>query len=265
MKSLVILKIGGNVVDAPSVLNSVLRDFSTWQYHSILVHGGGKIAGKLMERLGIAPQMVEGRRITDRETLDIVTMVYAGLINKNIVAALQNCSCNAIGLTGADANIIPAKKRPIKEVDYGFVGDVKPENIPTDTIVSFLNAGLVPVIAPITHNCKGALLNTNADTIASSMAIALAKKFRVKLIFCFEKKGVLSNPDDENSVIESLNEVTYWKYKTEGIITTGMIPKLDNAFAALRSGVSELYICNPNGLKTDCREGTLITLNSHDE
>ena len=258
MESLIILKIGGNVIDDPPVFEAVLRDFAVWQTPRILVHGGGKIASKLMEKLGIAPKMVEGRRITDRETLDIVTMVYAGLINKNMVATLQSHSCNAIGLTGADANVIPARKRPVKEVDYGFVGDVDPACIPYETLGNFLKAGLVPVIAPLTHDGAGSLLNTNADTIASCVSIALAKMFRVQLIFCFEKNGVLRDPADDNSVIDFLDETLFRQYKDEGVITAGMIPKLDNAFAALHSGVAEVRICNPDGLKAGQLGGTSI-------
>ena len=246
-KSLTLLKIGGNVIDNPSVLESVLRDFSSLQCNKILVHGGGKIASKLMTQLGIVPKMIEGRRITDRETLDVVTMVYAGLINKNIVAALQRLSCNAIGLTGADANLIPAKIRPVKDVDYGFVGDPIPDYVSANTINDIVNMGLVPVIAPITHS-EGILLNTNADTVASSVAVAMAKKNRVNLIFCFEKNGVLRNIDDESSVIDFLDQKLYGRYKDDGVISAGMIPKLDNAFAALHANVSEVRICSPEGI-----------------
>ena len=249
MKTLIVLKTGGNVVDDPLVLESVLRDFSEWNSDKILIHGGGKIASKLMTKLGIVPKMVEGRRITDREALDVVTMVYAGLINKNIVAALQSHSCNAIGLSGADANVIPAKIRPVKNIDYGFVGDLNHECIAANTINNFLEMGLVPVIAPITHNSEGILLNTNADTIASSVAVAMTKIFHVQLVFCFEKKGILRNMDDENSVIDFIDEQLYRDYKNEGIISAGMIPKLDNAFAALHNGVEEVRICSPLGIK----------------
>ena len=255
---MIILKIGGNVIDNPPVLETVLRDFAGWQGSKILVHGGGKIANRLMEKIGIVPKLVEGRRVTDRETLEIVTMVYGGLINKNIVAALQSFSCNAIGMTGADANIIPAAKRPVKEVDYGFVGDVNADCIAGDVLCGFLRAGLVPVLAPITHDGAGLLLNTNADTIASTVAITLSKAFKVKLVFCFEKKGVLRDPDDDDSVIDFIDEDLYSRYKSEGIITKGMIPKLDNAFAALRSGVAELRICSPDGLNSG---GTKIMVN----
>jgi len=256
MKSLTVLKIGGNVIDCQHVLEGVLRDFATWQGAKILVHGGGKVANKLMTQLGIEPKMVDGRRITDRETLDIVTMVYGGLINKNIVATLQSNSCNAIGLTGADANVIPATKRQVKNVDYGYVGDLKQDCISSDTIAGFLETGLVPVIAPITHDSAGTLLNTNADTIASSVAVAMSKTFKVFLVYCFEKKGVLRNPADDNSVIDFLDEILYNQYKNEGIITAGMIPKLDNAFEALHSGVYEVIKCCPGGFK----EGTRIVV-----
>jgi acetylglutamate kinase len=257
METLIILKIGGNVIDNPSVMETVLCDFASWQSRKIMVHGGGKIAGRMMEKLGITPKMVEGRRITDRETLDIVTMVYAGLLNKNIVAMLQSHSCNAIGLTGADANLLRAVKRPVKEIDYGYAGDLSPDSASVAMLENLLTAGLVPVLAPITHDGAGMLLNTNADTIASNVAVAMAKIFNVRLVFCFEKKGVLRNPEDDDSVIRFLNEELYRQYKNEGIITAGMIPKLDSAFDALRSGVSEVRICSPSGLN----EGTIIRLN----
>jgi len=258
MESIIVLKIGGNVIDNPSALEAVLRDFAAWRSPKILVHGGGKIANNLMEKLGIMPKMVEGRRITDRETLDVVTMVYAGLINKNMVATLQSHACNAIGLTGADANLIPAIKRPVKDIDYGFVGDLNPCCISADTLANLIKAGLVPVMAPVTHDRTGLLLNTNADTIASSIAIALAKIFRVQLVFCFEKNGVLRDPDDEQSVIDFIDEALYRQYKEEGIITAGMIPKLDNAFAALQSGVDEVRLCSPEGLKAGLEGGTIV-------
>lgn len=261
MELLTILKIGGNVIDNPPLLETVLCDFAAWESPKILIHGGGKIANKLMERLNIVPKIVEGRRITDRETLDTVTMVYAGLINKNVVAVLQKASCNAIGLTGADANVIPARKRPVKEIDYGFVGDVEPENISGARLSKLINIGLVPVMAPITHDEQGSLLNTNADTIASSVAVALAHKYEVRLVFCFEKNGVLRNPDDDNSVIEFLDEPLFRKYKTEGVITAGMIPKLENAFTALHRGVNEVRICSPAGLKCGQKSGTAIQIN----
>ncbi|HEX3007214.1 MAG TPA: acetylglutamate kinase [Bacteroidales bacterium] len=251
MDQLTVLKIGGNILDNEAFLENLLDSFSLLQGKKILVHGGGKIANVLMEKLGIAPKMVEGRRITDEETLKIVTMVYAGLINKNLVAQLQKRGCESIGLTGADANIIPAVKRPAKEVDYGFVGDVYPKDISSNTIINFLSMGLVPVCAPITHNGEGDLLNTNADTIASSVAIALAPFFHVNLVYCFEKNGVLMNPADENSVISRIDMNAFTEYKASGVISAGMIPKLDNAFAAINSGVKQVTICGPAAFRQD--------------
>jgi len=256
MKTIIILKIGGNVIDSPPVLDKVLRDFAAWQTPRILVHGGGKIASKLMGNMGVVPKMVEGRRITDRETLDIVTMVYAGLINKNMVATLQSHACNAIGLTGADANLIPAVKRPVKDIDYGFVGDLKPGGIETTMLTTLIQNGLVPVMAPITHDGAGSLLNTNADTIASNVAMALVETFRVQLVFCFEKRGVLRDTDDEQSVIDLMDMPLFLKYKEENIITAGMIPKLNNAFDALKNGVDEVRICSPENLT----KGTIIKM-----
>jgi acetylglutamate kinase len=248
-KTITILKTGGNVIDHPEVLDAVLQDFASWEPARVFVHGGGKIADKLMKQLGVEPKMINGRRITDRQTLDIVAMVYAGLINKNIVAKLQQYGCNAIGLCGADANVIPAVKRPVGDVDYGFVGDVNVQDIQTEQLGKMLDAGLTPVMAPITHDRQGTLLNTNADTIASSMAIALSQRYEVHLVYCFEKNGVLSNSSDANSVIDVLDETNFRKYKDEGIITAGMIPKLENAFDALRGGVAEVRICSPEGVK----------------
>jgi len=204
---------------------------------------------------------VDGRRITDEKTLEIVTMVYAGWINKSLVCQLQARNCNAFGLTGADGNIIPAVKRPVKEIDYGFVGDINTSAINAIAMRGLIEQKLVPVLAPITHNKQGSLLNTNADTIASSMAIALASYYDVKLIYCFEKNGVLSNPDDEASVINGISEQEFNNYKSQGIIHSGMIPKLDNAFAALKSGVAEIVICGPQAFQVEnAIKGTTITL-----
>jgi acetylglutamate kinase len=259
--NLTILKIGGNVLDNSLLLNSVLDSFAAIKENKILIHGGGKIANVLMKQLGIEPKMVDGRRITDEKTLEIVTMVYAGWINKSLVSQLQARHCNAFGLTGADGNTIPAIKRPVKEVDYGFVGDLNTSKINTKVIGGLLEQQLVPVFAPITHNENGILLNTNADTIASSLAIALAQYHNVKLIYCFEKNGVLSNPEDESSVIGQINEESFKNYKSQGIIHSGMIPKLDNAFAALKTGVAEIVICGPDAFQaTNAVKGTNITL-----
>lgn len=261
MKSLTILKIGGNILDNQDLLPAMLDNFAAIEGNKILIHGGGKIANVLMKQLGIEPKMVDGRRITDDKTLEIVTMVYGGLINKGLVCSLQARGCNTIGLTGADANVIPAVKRPVKEIDYGFVGDVDTSKINADTIEKLLNQDLVPIFAPLTHDSKGSMLNTNADTIASSVAVALAKSFKVKLIYCFEKKGVLSDVNDENSVIGDIDENTYTQYKSQGAIHSGMIPKLDNAFNALKAGVSQIVICGPEAFKTtNPEQGTTIHL-----
>lgn len=254
---LFVVKIGGNVIDDEKQLSSFLDDFSSVQGNKILVHGGGKIATDLSKQLGIEAKMVDGRRITDADTLKVVQMVYGGLINKNIVAKLQSRNCNAIGLTGADANIILAKKRPVKDVDYGFVGDV--EKVNADQVSAILNSGFSPVIAPLTHDGKGQMLNTNADTMASAIAVAMAKNAEVHLIYCFEKSGVLKNINDENSIIEKMNFADYEKYKTEGIISKGMIPKLDNAFDAIKQGVKSVIICNAkdlHGVTSGKRAGT---------
>ena len=261
MAHLTILKIGGNVLDNAILLNSVINSFASLKDKKILIHGGGKIANVLMKQLGVEPKMVDGRRITDEKTLEIVTMVYAGWINKSLVCQLQALNCNAFGLTGADGNIIPAVKRPVKDIDYGFVGDIDTSAINASAMCGLIEQKLVPVLAPITHDKQGSLLNTNADTIASSMAIALASHYNVKLIYCFEKNGVLSNPDDEASVINRISEQDLNNYKSKGVIHSGMIPKLDNAFAALKSGVAEIVICGPQAFQAEnAIKGTTITL-----
>lgn len=261
MKQLTILKIGGNLLDNQELLSDMLDNFAAIQGHKILIHGGGKIANVLMNQLGIQPKMINGRRITDEKTLEIVTMVYGGLINKNLVCSLQARGCNALGLTGADANVIPAVKRPVKDVDYGFVGDLDASKINTAILENMLSQGMVPVFAPLTHDGKGSMLNTNADTIASSVAISMAKLFQVKLVYCFEKKGVLSDPNNNDSVIAEINEKLYAGYKLQGTIHSGMIPKLDNAFDALKSGVSQIIICGPEAFKYQNPEtGTTIHL-----
>lgn len=261
MKHLTIIKIGGNILDNPELLKTMLDSFVKTEGGKMLIHGGGKIANVLMKQMGIEPKMVDGRRITDEKTLEIVTMVYGGLINKNLVCQLQSRGCNAIGLTGADANIIPAVKRPVKEIDYGFVGDIDTSKINSDTLAIFISNELTPVIAPLTHDDNGSILNTNADTIASSVAIALSSHFKVRLVYCFEKKGVLSNVNDEDSVIHKINEKQFASLKGAGAIHSGMIPKLDNAFSALKAGVSEIIICGPDAFQTNnLYAGTLIEL-----
>jgi acetylglutamate kinase len=244
MTKLHIVKIGGNIVDDANQLDNFLETFADLPDYKILIHGGGKIASAISLSMGIVPKMVDGRRITDEETLRVVTMVYAGLINKNIVAKLQSYDCLAIGLTGADANIIPAKKRPVKEIDYGFVGDVDESAMNGESLKKMLEAGFVPVIAPLTHDGQGQMLNTNADTIASAIAVALSQDFEVELLYCFEKDGVLRDVNDTASLIASISSKEYASLKEEGIITEGMIPKLDNAFAALRLGVRSVYVAH---------------------
>ncbi|MGX5688926.1 acetylglutamate kinase [Arcticibacter tournemirensis] len=242
MDNLYVIKIGGNVIDNSENLHYFLNDFASLKGYKVLVHGGGKIATDLSHTLGVEPKMVEGRRITDIETLRVVTMVYAGLINKNIVAQLQRYQCNAIGLTGADANLIRATKRPVKEIDYGFVGDLSEASVEKSTLSKLLETGLIPVFPAITHDGEGQLLNTNADTIASAIAVALSGLYRVSLVYCFEKKGVLRDVDDEASVISSISSSGFETLKADGIIAGGMLPKLHNAFQAIKSGVNEVYI-----------------------
>lgn len=238
-----ILKIGGKLLADELQLTKMLEVFTGMEGHKILVHGGGNRANELIKDLGIEPKMINGRRITDEPTLEIVTMVYAGLINKGLVARLQAIQCPAIGLSGADGNVILAHKRIVKDIDYGFAGDI--DAVGVNTFKHLLSGGLVPVCCAITHDGKGQLLNTNADTIASRLAVALAPHYRVRLQYSFERPGVLKDPSDNNSVISSLNRTSYEQYKAEGVITDGMIPKLDNAFAGLDAGVSEIVIGNP--------------------
>lgn len=240
MEKLTLIKVGGKIVEEPDTLQQLLRDFSSIEGHKVLVHGGGRSATRIASQLGIESQMVNGRRITDAEMLKVVTMVYGGLVNKNIVAGLQALQVNALGLTGADMNIMRSDKRPVKDVDYGFVGDVKEVN--ADVLASLIQQGIVPVLAPLTHDKQGNMLNTNADTIAGEAAKALAKYFDVTLMFCFEKKGVLLNEDDDESVIPEIDRASFQKYVAEGIIQGGMIPKLENAFQAIDAGVKEVII-----------------------
>jgi acetylglutamate kinase len=242
MDKLSIIKVGGKVVEDSESLNTFINRFMHISGYKILIHGGGRTATNLAERLGIETKMVNGRRITDKPMLDVVTMVYGGLVNKKIVAALQALKCNALGLTGADLNLITAVKRPVGEIDYGFAGDVR--NVNTIELRMLINENIVPVIAPLTHDGLGNILNTNADTIASELAIALAGNFQVFLYYCFEKRGVLLNPDDDNSTISELDAGMYAKYTGEGVINSGMIPKLYNGFRAKRNGVKEVLITN---------------------
>ncbi|NNV55257.1 acetylglutamate kinase [Limnovirga soli] len=240
MEPLYVIKIGGNIIDDEAQLSSFLTAFAGIEGKKILVHGGGKLATKLAAQLGVEQQMIEGRRVTDVDTLRIVTMVYAGYINKNIVAHLQANQCNAIGLCGADGNILQSHKRQHATIDYGFVGDVDKVNTPV--LQSLLAQQVTVVMAPITHNMEGQLLNTNADTIAQEIAQAMSALYQVHLIYSFEKAGVLLNADDDSTVIPAITQASYAQLKQQNIIFAGMIPKLDNAFAALNRGVHRVVI-----------------------
>jgi acetylglutamate kinase len=240
LEKLYVIKVGGNIIDDPVKLSSFLKDFSSINEKKILVHGGGKLATKLADQLGIRQKMIEGRRITDAETLKIIIMVYAGYINKNIVAQLQANSCQAIGICGVDGNLIQAHKRNHPTIDYGYVGDI--DKVSAERFTQFLTLGFIPVIAPLTHDGKGLLLNTNADTIAQEISKSMSASFEVTLIFSFEKSGVLSNAEDDHSVIDNINPESYKKLKEKKIIFAGMIPKLDNAFIALDHGVKQVIV-----------------------
>ena len=246
MDRLTIIKVGGKVVEEPDSLNALLDQFHKISGNKILVHGGGTTATEIAKKLGIKTKMVDGRRVTDDRMLDVVIMVYGGLVNKKVVAGLQARSCNAIGLSGADLDMIIARKRPVKDIDYGFVGDI--EDVNSKELRLLINENVVPVIAPLTHDGRGQILNTNADTIASEIAIELANFYTIYLFYCFDKKGVLLDPDDESSIIYDLDPELYEKYKTENVITEGMIPKLDTGFKAKRKGVKEVLITNAENI-----------------
>ena len=248
MQALHIIKIGGNVIDNSENLHRFLKDFTALDGFKILVHGGGKVASQISETMGIAANLVDGRRITDIDTLRVVTMVYGGLINKNMVAQLQRYGNNAIGLTGADGDFIRAKKRVVKTIDYGFVGDLSDESIKPGNISKLLDNGFTPVFCALTHDGEGQLLNTNADTIASALAVALSGSYETTLIYCFEKKGVLQDIDDDDSLIRDIDPERYERLKTEKIIHSGMLPKLDNAFTAISCGVKAVIIGHSDDL-----------------
>lgn len=261
-----LVKVGGGIVENEVSLNNLLDKFARIEGLKVLVHGGGRSATKIAEQLGIAQTMIGGRRITDAETLKVVTMVYAGLVNKNIVAQLQARGINALGLTGADMNVIQSHKRPLKkvkmedgstqEVDYGFVGDI--DQVNADLLADLIAKGVVPVLSPIGHDTQGSLLNTNADTIAAETAKALAKHFEVTLMFCFEKKGVLSNPDDDDSVIPTITVAEFPQLVEQGVVSGGMLPKLENSFAAIAAGVEKVVITLADAID-DPSAGTHLT------
>ena len=258
-EKITLVKVGGAVVEDELQLSQLLRDFAAIEGRKVLVHGGGRKATKMAERLGIETHMVNGRRITDEAMLEVVTMVYGGLVNKNLVARLQANGVNAIGLTGADGDIIRSHKRPPmvvdgSPVDFGFVGDV--DRADGDLLSHLIEAGITPVIAPLTHDDKGHILNTNADTMASETAKALARLYDVTLIFSFEKKGVLSNPDNDDSVIPVITRADFNRYKADGTISGGMLPKIENALAAVDAGVSKVIITLATAI--DGKHGTVI-------
>lgn len=246
--ALSIVKIGGNIVDNPEALESFLYDFHQLEGHKLLVHGGGIMASKMAKQLGIETKMLNGRRITDEETLKLVTMVYAGWGNKNIVALLQKMGCNAIGLSGADANTIPAIRRSPVPIDFGFAGDPDPNKTNTGFISQLIESGITPVFCAITHDGNGSLLNTNADTIAYTVATALSEKYGVTIYYCFEKEGVLKDVNDPESLIPTMTKEEYEAYKRQGFIVEGMIPKLDNSFRAIEQGVSEVVVLHAKNL-----------------
>ncbi|MEJ1223236.1 acetylglutamate kinase [Sediminicola sp. 1XM1-17] len=257
-QKLSIIKIGGNVIEDESELSRFLSAFSAMEGLKILVHGGGKLATQLAEKLGIKSQLVGGRRITDEESLKVITMVYGGLANKNIVAQLQANNCNAIGLSGADGNTIQAHKRPVKTIDYGYAGDV--DGINANTINALLTSGLVPVFCAITHNGKGQLLNTNADTIASEIAIGMSTLYETTLYYCFEKKGVLLDIAKDDSVVKHINTKSYQDLLDQKIIADGMLPKMENCFHALNKKVSKVCIGDISMLQPNSTLFTTITL-----
>ncbi|WP_378172298.1 acetylglutamate kinase [Aquimarina sp. SS2-1] len=257
-QKLLVAKIGGNIIEDKNALDSFLNDFAKVKGHKILIHGGGKSATKLASRLGVKTEMIDGRRITSAENLEIVVMTYAGLLNKTIVAGLQKNSCNALGLTGADANLIRADKRPAQFVDYGFVGDVTSVN--SKILTGFLELGITPVFCAVTHDMNGQLFNTNADTIASEIASAMGVHYDVSLFYCFELKGVLENIEDKDSVIEHINLEKYTELRDAEVIADGMLPKLKNCFDALQKDVSKVHIANADFIKDNTIKHTTLSL-----
>ena len=253
-EKITVIKVGGKIVEESNSLGDLLNRFANIEGHKVLIHGGGRSATRMAERLGIESRMVNGRRITDEETLQVVTMVYGGLVNKNIVAQLQARGINALGLTGTDCNIIKAHKRPVTDIDYGFVGNV--DSVNAEMLARLIGQGIIPVIAPLTHDGKGSMLNTNADTMAAETAKALSAFFDVTLTYCFELPGVMRNPEDNDSLIPCITRATYRELLAEGTISGGMIPKIDNAFNAIENGVSEVVITKADSI--DGSQGTHI-------
>lgn len=251
---LTLVKVGGAVVEDDARLDALLAAFASIDGRKVLIHGGGRRATAIASRLGVETQMVGGRRITDQAMLEVVTMVYGGLVNKNVVARLQACGVDAIGLTGADGGVILSHRRPVKDVDYGFVGDV--ERVDGDRLAHFIEEGLVPVLAPLTHDGRGQMLNTNADTIAGEAAKALAARYDVTLVYCFEKPGVLADPDDDASLIPVITRQDFERLAADGTVSGGMLPKLENAFSAISAGVSRVNITLSTAI--DGRHGTII-------
>lgn len=245
---LLIVKIGGNVIDNIDALNDFIEKFAALPGKKILVHGGGKRATDVAEQMGLPVNMVKGRRVTDEPTLAVATMVYAGLVNKTIVSKLQAAGCDAVGLTGADGNVIQTMKRPVKEIDYGFVGDVMHDSVDVGSVKKFLDAGFTPVFSAITHNGQGQLLNTNADTIASALAVSMSSTYETSLIYCFEKEGVLRDVNDANSVISEMTATDFERLLQAQAVAEGMIPKLDNAFEAVTKGVTDVAIGHARSL-----------------
>ncbi len=259
MDKVTVVKIGGNVIDSPEAFSAFMAEFAKLEGKKILVHGGGKIATRFAKQMEVETTMIEGRRVTDRAMLDIVTMTYAGLINKNVVATLQKHGCNAIGLSGADGNAVRATKRPAAPIDFGYVGDIDPANINAEFLLMLLDAGVTPAFCAIMHNGEGDLLNCNADTVASTVALGMSRVAATELIFCFEKRGVLTDVDDENSVIKIINPENYASYKAEGAIHSGMIPKIDGALRAVSQGVKSVTIKHSEDL-LDPSAGTKIVI-----
>ena len=243
MEKLTLIKVGGKIVEEQATLSRLLASFAAIPGRKVLVHGGGRSATAMASRLGIESRMVGGRRITDKVMLEVVTMVYAGLVNKNIVAGLQALGVNALGMTGADMNILLSDKRPVGEVDYGYVGDVR--RVDAAALSALIEMGVVPVIAPLTHDGQGSMLNTNADTMAGETAKALASRYEVSLVYCFEKRGVLRDENDDNSVIAEMTRQQFETYRAEGVVQGGMIPKLENAFDAIRHGCARSLLPGP--------------------